>query len=521
MTAMIVPTPTRLLVRAGGFRLLPSTTLQAPGPAFGAAELLRGLLFPATGLLLAEVEPVPDAGCAVGGIRLTLDPARAELGPEGYQLTVTDDCVVAVAAEIGGLRWAVQTMRQLLPVQVYSAHLVADVDWVMPAVDVLDVPRFAWRGVMIDLARWFRPPAEIRRLIELAALHKLNVVHLHLTDDQGWRFESQKYPSLTAVGAWRAESMIGPANDDTFDGNPHGGYYTQAELRELVSLATRLGVTLVPEIDLPGHMTAAIAAYPELGNDTGRQLAVGTRWGIIKEVLNVEDSTVEFVTDVLDEVLDVFPSQYIHVGGDECPRTEWAAAPRAQQRKRELGLATDDELEAWFIAQVHRHLSARGRTMVGWDEILDGGPAPGATVMAWQGEHRGISAAQFGHDVVMAPEDRLYLDHYQGDPGVEPWAPRGRNTLEGILAYQPIAPVLTSEQAAHVLGAQCNVWTEYIPTREHLDYMVFPRLCAFAEMAWGSPGRDPAQFLNRLPAHLARLDVLGVDYRPLDGSAAG
>jgi hexosaminidase len=260
-------------------------------------------------------------------------------------------------------------------------------------------------------------------------------------------------------------------------------------------------------------MTAAIASYPELGNHPDRQLPVGTRWGVIEEVLNVEEATVEFVKNVLDELIDVFPSPYINVGGDECPRVEWAASTRAQDRKRELGLSTDDQLQAWFIAELGKHLALRGRKLIGWDEILDGGIAENATVLSWRGEGGGITAAKAGHDVVMAPEDRVYLDHYQADPSTEPWAPRGLNTLEAILGWDPVPVELTPAQATRVLGAQANVWVEYIPTREHLDYMVLPRLCALADVAWGSPERDPADFVQRLGDHLRRLDALGVGYR--------
>lgn len=509
MVPMIVPTPTEIVASEGGFLLLPSTHLYAPGAAAPAAGLLRDLLGPATGLEFPDATG-PDAA---GQVELSVDPGRTDLGAEGYQLVVDGDGVRAVAAAPAGLSWAVQTLRQLLPPQVCAAELVDDVDWVVPATRIVDVPRFAWRGMMIDLARWFRPMTEVTRLIDLAAMHKLNTVHLHLTDDQGWRFESRKYPRLTEVGAWRAESMFGPEADAVYDGTPHGGFYTQAELRELVTYAARLGVTLLPEIDVPGHMTAAIAAYPELGNNPDRQLRVGTRWGVIEEVLNVEDATVDFVNDVLDEVMEVFPGEYIHVGGDECPRTEWAASARAQDRKRDLGLTSDDELQAWFMARLADHLAARGRRLVGWDEILDGGIADGATVISWRGEEGGIQAAQAGHDVVMAPEQVLYLDHYQGDPATEPWAPRGMNTLDRILAYEPIPAVLTTEQAGHVLGLQANTWVEYLPTRQALDYMMFPRLSAVSEIAWGSPTRDASEFVRRLPEHLRRLAAAGVGYR--------
>lgn len=505
---LIVPTPRLVIPGIGAFVIERDTAVRADGPAIAVAELLVDLLAPATGWRLAVAR-----GGVADGITLLVDDSRADLGAEGYHLVVADAGVTVVAAGVAGLRWAVQTLRQLLPPEIYAADSVSAVPWKIPAVEVIDVPRFGWRGVMLDVARWFRPLPQVRRLIELAAAHKLNVLHLHLTDDQGWRFESRRHPRLTEVGAWRRESMAGPAEGEVFDGEPHGGYYTQSELRELGRFAARLGVTVVPEIDVPGHMLAAIAAYPELGNDPGRRLEVGTRWGVIDEVLNVEESTVEFVIDVLDEVLDVFPGRYVHVGGDECPRTEWAASPRARARRDELGLTSDDQLQAWFIGRLAEHLNNRGRRLIGWDEILDGGIAGGATVMSWRGETGGIAAARAGHDVVMSPENVVYLDHYQGDPATEPWAPRGNNTLRRIPSYDPVPSVLDAEQAAHVLGVQANVWVEYIPTAAHLDYMVFPRLCAVAEIAWGATGRDAAAFERRLGEHLRRLDVLGVGYR--------
>src|SRR6478735_830554 len=511
MLPMIIPTPTRADSRPGGFVIRPDTVLVAAGDAVGPATVLRELLGPATGLDLRITERESGGG---NEIVLSVDRSSTQLGSAGYRLGVDDDGVRVVAAEPAGLCWAVQTVRQLLPPAIYASAVVDGVRWRIPAAEILDIPRFSWRGLMIDLARWFRPVAEVRRLIELAAMHKVNVLHLHLTDDQGWRFECRRYPRLTEIGAWRSRSMVGPADDGVFDDRPHGGFYTQAELRELVGVAARLGVTLVPEIDVPGHMTAAIAAYPELGNDPNRRLSVGDRWGIIEEVLNVEEETVEFITNVLDEVMEVFPSSYIHIGGDECPRVEWAASARAQQRKRELGLSSDDELQAWFIARLAEHLSANGRKLIGWDEILDGGIADDATVMSWRGEDGGIRAARAGHDVVMTPEQEVYLDYYQGDPATEPWAPRGMNTLAGILDFEPVPAVLTAEQATHVLGTQANLWVEYIPTRKQLDYMLFPRLCAVSEVAWGSPVRSPAEFRRRLPEHLRRLDVLGVGYRP-------
>lgn len=509
MTPFIVPTPVSIIERGGSCTLRPESGVLATERAVPAADLLRRLIGPATGLAL----PITSRADEHTRIELIVDPGQSSLGHEGYRIDVTRDRVRAVAADPSGLLWSVQTLRQLLPPEVYSTRPVPDVSWTLPAVEIVDRPRFPWRGLMIDVARWYLPPADLHRLVELAAMHKFSIVQLHLTDDQGWRFESRRYPRLTEVGAWRAESMLGGRAEATFDGVPHGGFYQQQDLRLLVEHAASLGVTVVPEIDAPGHMTAAIAAYPELGNRPEVTLPVGTRWGVIEEVLNVEEATVAFVQDVLDEVMDVFPGPFIHIGGDEVPRTEWRASGRAQQRMRELGLESDEQLYGWFIRRLVDHVTKRGRSPVGWDEILETGDPPRATVMSWRGEHGGLAAARDGFNVVMVPEDRMYLDHYQGDPASEPWAPRGLNTLERILEYDPVPAELTGFEARNILGVQGNVWTEYIPAISHLHYMVFPRACALAEVGWGSPERQPTLFAVRLEEHLRRLDHLGVGYR--------
>ena len=523
----LIPRPRQSLAREGSFTIDARTTISAPGEAGPVADLLREQLRPAMGFPLADVS-TGDAGGgassprdgAAAGIRMTVDPTTG-LGPEGYRLEVSPTGIDLVGGDAAGLFYATQTLRQLLPAAVLGAAPVAAMAWTVPAVSVEDGPRFGWRGALLDVGRYFFPKAFVLRYIDLLALHKLNVLHFHLTEDQGWRLEIRKYPRLTEVGAWRAETMIGhltgaEASGFRFDGTPHGGFYRQDDIREIVAYAARRFVTVVPEVELPGHSQAAIAAYPELGN-TGEQLSVETTWGIKRHVLNVEDSTLDFYRDVYEEVLELFPSRFIHIGGDECPKDEWRASPAAQRRTRELGLADEDELQSWFIRQFDGFLAERGRRLVGWDEILEGGLAPGATVMSWRGEAGGIAAARAGHDVVMVPDDFTYFDYYQSaDHAAEPVADGGLVTLETVHGYEPIPAELTPDEARHVLGAQFALWTEYVPDPAHAEYMTFPRACAFAEVVW-SPGPDTYPgFLARLESHLDRLRAMDVRFRPLD-----
>jgi hexosaminidase len=416
------------------------------------------------------------------------------------------------------LFYAGQSFRQLLPVEIFSSAQVEMV-WRANAVSISDQPRFGWRGVHLDCCRHFMPLEFVFKLLDLMALHKLNTFHWHLTEDQGWRLEIKKYPKLTEVGAWRAQTIIGHGYQESpkFDGKPHGGFYTQDQARAVVEYAASLHITVVPEIELPGHAQAAIAAYPELGN-TGAQLAVGERWGIIEHVYNPNESTLEFLQDVLSEVLEIFPSTYIHVGGDECPKNEWKASLLAQARMQELGLHDEEELQSYFIRRMDAFLTARGRKLIGWDEILEGGLSPNATVHSWRGEEGGIEAARQGHDVVMAPQSHVYFDHYQtADQAREPLAIGGFSPLEKVYGYEPIPAELSSQEARHVLGSQAQMWTEYVPTSSHAEYMLFPRLCALAEVLWTpAKSKDYSDFSGRLLPHLERMRLKDVNFRPLD-----
>jgi hexosaminidase len=453
-----------------------------------------------------------------------------KLGAEGYRLEVRPGRVSVVAAGPAGAYYAVQSLRQLLPPAIYREAKVDSVSWTMPAVTIEDRPRFAWRGAHLDVSRHFMPKEFVKKYIDLLAMHKMNTFHWHLTDDQGWRIEIKKYPLLTEVGAWRNQTLVGRATRDTvnvvFDKKRHGGFYTQDDVREIVAYAKARYVTIVPEIEMPGHSQAAIAAYPMLGN-FGDTMSVWDRWGVTPHILNPSDTTIRFMQDVLTEVLALFPGPFIHVGGDEAIKPEWKASARAQAKIKELGITpsnpadprdvrAENELQSWFITQMDKFLASHGRRLVGWDEILEGGLAPNAVVMSWRGTEGGIAAARARHDVVMTPGSHTYLDHYQSrDTQREPLAIGGFTPVDSVYAYEPIPPTLEPEFAKHILGAQGQVWTEYIEGPKNVEYMAYPRIPALAETTWTPRERkDFADFRARLTTHLERLNALDVNYRP-------
>ncbi|MCX5450867.1 beta-N-acetylhexosaminidase [Streptomyces nigrescens] len=499
-------------------RLGEDTVLAAEPGTEDTARWLRATLGAAFGLPLP-----PGSGKATDALALALDPS---LPPEGYRLAADARWGVRITGGgPAGVFWGAQTLRQLLGPQAFRrAPLAPERAAVLPQQTIDDGPRFAWRGMLLDVARHFLPKDGVLRYLDLLAAHKLNVLHLHLTDDQGWRIEIRRYPKLTEVGAWRERTKLGHRASPLWDERPHGGYYTQDDIREIVSYAAQRHITVVPEIDIPGHSQAAIAAYPELGNtdviDT-TSLKVWDTWGVNPNVLAPTDNTLRFYEHVLGEVLGLFPSTFVHIGGDECPKDQWRASATAQARIAELSPAGEDELQSWFIRHFDRWLADRGRRLIGWDEILEGGLAEGAAVSSWRGYAGGIAAAKSGHDVVMCPEQQVYLDHRQ-DPSPDEPVPIGFvRTLEDVYRFEPVPPELTADQAAHVLGTQANVWTEAMDSQQRLDYQVFPRLAAFAEVAWSrlpAPAdRDYQDFTRRMAAHYTRLDALGVDYRPPGG----
>ncbi|MEW1827691.1 beta-N-acetylhexosaminidase [Streptomyces sp. NPDC088196] len=519
----LIPAPAvlRRIESAGGFVLDEATVIQALPGTEATARWLRGTLGAVTGLDLP-----PGAGDDGETIRLRIDPEDAgHLGPEGYKLYVNGDDITIHGGGPAGVFWGAQTLRQMFGPEAFRrAPLDPGRRWVIPGTFVQDSPRFPWRGLMLDVARHFMPKEGVLRYLDLMAAHKLNVFHFHLTDDQGWRVQIKRYPKLTEIGSWRARTKFGHRASPLWDDKPHGGYYTQDDIREIVAYAAERHITVVPEIDVPGHSQAAIAAYPELGNtdviDTN-SLSVWDNWGINPNVLAPTDNTLRFYEGVFEELLELFPSEFIHVGGDECLKDQWKQSATAQARIAELGLADEDELQSWFIGHFDKWLSARGRRLVGWDEILEGGLAEGAVVSSWRGYEGGITAARAGHDVVMCPEQHVYLDWRQAPGEDEPVPIAHVRTLEDVYRFEPVPEQLTEAEARHVLGTQANVWTEVMEDHARVDYQTFPRLAAFAEVAWSalpaSTERDFADFERRMTAHYPRLDALGVAYRPPTG----
>jgi len=426
---------------------------------------------------------------------------------------VTPSGVRIVGGDAAGVFYGCQALLQLLPPSVYRQGFVADAQWSAPAVSIADAPRFRWRGTMLDVSRHFLAKREVLRFIDLMAVHRLNTLHFHLTDDQGWRVEILRYPRLTSVGGWRHESQVGAKRGADTDGRPHGGYYTQDDIREIVAYAAARHIAVVPEIDLPGHSQAAIAAYPELGVKPDQRLDVWTRWGINHNVLNGEESTIEFYQGVLDELMGLFPGELIGLGGDECPKDEWENDARTQQLIRERGLGDEKGLQAWIIGSLAAHVAARGRRVYGWDEMLEGPLRQDTVIASWRGMTGAVTAVKRGFEVVSCPDHTVYLDYRQSEGPDEPIPVAIPLTVEDTYRFEPVPEGVTEEQAALVLGGQANVWTEHIDSARMIDFYVFPRLCAVAEALWTEGERHFAEFRVRLDEHLARLDALGVEYR--------
>ncbi|MEO6039510.1 MAG: family 20 glycosylhydrolase, partial [Saprospiraceae bacterium] len=408
------------------------------------------------------------------------------------------------------------TLRQLFPPAFSSpVPLSTTTTWSAPASLIEDAPRFPYRGLHLDVARHFFPVAFVKKYIDLLAMHKLNTFHWHLTDDQGWRIEIKKYPELQSMAACRKETLVGHAADlpQVYDGQRYCGYYTQEEIKDVIEYARRRFVTIIPEIEMPGHAQAALAAYPELGC-TGGPYETATEWGVFGDVFCAgNEQTFAFLDEVLTEVCALFPGPYVHIGGDECPKDSWKACPKCQKRMKDNHLPDEHALQSYFIARAEKMVEKHGKKIIGWDEILEGGLAPNATVMSWRGTEGGIAAARQHHNVVMTPGSYLYLDHYQSDPATEPLAIGGYLPLEKVYSYEPVPDSLTTEEAHYILGAQGNVWTEYLPTTAQVEYMAYPRVCALAEVVWTAKAqKNWPDFVQRIKTHFARLDALGVGY---------
>jgi hexosaminidase len=506
----IIPVPSHVESKQGTFELNRDTVIVSEPGTARLARMLQGYVRPGTGF------PLNLAGrSGRNAITLRLDPRQSDLGIEGYHLEVSPNGILISAPQDAGIFYGIQTLRQILPAQTFRASAQNASSIRLQSVVIDDQPRFGWRGALVDTSRHFMPKEALLRFIDGLALHKLNSFQLHLTDDQGWRMEVKKYPRLTEIGAWHRANKL--TNDPTTWATvPDGGFYTQDDLREIVAYAKDRFVNVVPEIEMPGHSMAVVVAYPEFGN-TGKQFELkGVNDGS-EDVVNASPETVRFFQDVLTEVMDIFPSKFIHVGGDEVPKQPWKDNPKMQAQMKELGLKNEDELQSWFIHQMDSFLTQHGRRLIGWDEILEGGLAPGATVMSWRGIEGGIAAAKAGHDVVMAPTSHTYLDYYQSsDRSTEPQAIGGLVTLKKTYSFEPLPIELNADEQKHVLGAQGQLWTEYIPNAQHLEYMAYPRLCALAEVTWSpKAARNYDDFLTRLAIHLQRLNALGINYRPL------
>lgn len=537
MTAVqvsVIPRPLRVteLPDAAGVTLADGLVISHASRLGGEARWIRSVLEAGTGWDVSIAEAgQPGNGrieLRLGDLGRVAGELPAATRAEAYRLRSADGRVVITSPGRAGVFYGLQTLRQLLPdslllpssAQSSSAPPASSALIELPAVEIVDAPRFPWRGVHLDVARHFMPKSFVLKLIDLAALHKCNVLHLHLTDDQGWRLPVAGYPRLTEIGAWRSQPEGGGAEALPPSGSGlDGGFYSRDDLAEIVAFAAERHVNVLPEVDMPGHTVAAIAAYPELGN-TAEHLSVWTSWGISTHVLNLEESTLSFCADVIDEVVGIFPWDYVHLGGDECPTSEWKSGARALALMREHGFTEERQLQGWFTARMAAHLGSRGRTLVGWSEIIEGGAPENAIVMAWRSEEDAVKAAAAGHDVVATPQQWLYFDRpYSGDPA-EPRSFPGRISVENVYEYDPVPAATPADRRQHLLGAQCQLWTEFVTTTEHAEYMYFPRLCAFAETVWtpetATPPKSYAEFLPRLTRHLRRLDVLGVSYRRLD-----
>jgi len=501
----IIPAPVSVERGAGAFVITTGTRVSFGDGVEGkrVAEYFTDLVRQTYGVGVGAGGNAPEQNV----ISFELTAGESASGVEGYSLVSSSQRVVISAGDSRGLFYGAVTLWQLIAKQ--NGQLA------VPAVTINDAPRFAWRGLMLDSARHYQPPEFIRKFIDVMALHKLNVFHWHLTDDQAWRLEIKKYPRLTEVGAWRVPAGAAALADiDPATGKPrlYGGFYSQEQVREIVAYAASRNITVVPEIDMPGHASAAIAAYPQLAVEVQRSPQVPADWGIYQTVFNVDESTLLFLQDVLDEVVTLFPGEYIHIGGDEAVKDQWKQSRRVQARMRELGVKDEHEMQSYIVKRMEQFLSGKGRRLIGWDEILEGGLAPNATVMSWRGIDGAVAAASAGHDTVLSAWPTLYFDNRPLDVASPPG--RGRIvTVEDVYAFDPVPAALTEEQRKHILGVQANIWVEHIRTPDRVEFMAFPRAAAIAETGWSpATAKDWPAFAARLPQQLDRYRSLKVRY---------
>lgn len=514
-TVSVIPKPVSVEQRDGVFAISRSTEIIAESEAAAEVSKLINVLAPAMGFRLRHNSALQARGNA---IKLELSDQLTHLGSEGYELDVSSGLVSIRARQSAGLFYGVQTLLQLLPASIFGKAPVENVIWNVPCVKMVDYPRFQWRGLLVDPARHFIPKAGLFRFIDIMALHKLNTLQIHLTDDQGWRIEIRKYPKLTETGSLMNFTTMRQGDSEAGRNQP-GAYYTQEDIRQLVRYAAERYITIVPEIEMPAHTGAAIVSYLQIGlyPQELSDLVPSERWKANERVLAPRPQTVAFMQDVLLEVMELFPIRYIHIGGDEANTAHWKKSEEMQALQKRLGLKDEAELHSWFIRQMDTFLTRHGRRLVGWDEILQGGLAPGATVMSWRGPEGGITAANAGHDVVMAPTSHTYFDYYQGPREKEPLAIGGNLPLAKVYSFEPVPDEVAPEKTHHILGVQGQLWGEYISTASHREYMSYPRAAALSEVAWSpKDSKDYDDFLSRLRLHLDRLDTMGVNYRKPD-----
>jgi hexosaminidase len=511
----IIPKPVSMTVSEGAFHLDRQTKIYADtanAEIRAVAMQLKRKLDSATGYDIAITTKQPAGNL----IMLQVDSDTANyVNPEAYRLTSDEDHVIIKAPSTAGVFYGMQSLLQLFPPQIYRTDYTLvpqNIEWNVPAVEIRDYPRFEYRGMHLDVARHFFPVEFVKRYIDLLAMHKMNRFHWHLTEDQGWRIEIEQYPKLTEVGAWRDSTLVGHYGTGIYDDERYGGFYTQEEIREVVDYAQKRHVTIIPEIEMPGHASAALAAYPELGCVEDKNYQVKTTWGVFEDIYCPSEQTFTFLENVLTEVMRLFPSKYIHIGGDEAPKKQWKESKRAQQVIEREGLNNEKELQSYFITRIEAFLNENGRQIIGWDEILEGGLAPNATVMSWRGTTGGIEAAKENHNVIMTPTSHMYFDYYQANSQTEPLAIGGFSPVKEVYNFDPIPEELSNKESEFVMGAQGNVWTEYMHSDDKVEYMAYPRASALSEVTWSPKSKQNwTDFWRRLQTHFDRLEVLGVN----------
>ena len=516
-TYPIVPKPAKLTTKQGQFVFTADTRIVIPNrddDMRNAVFALLERLLITTGMNIQIVDNLN------GDVKPGKDMVYCKIVPsitnrEAYRMKIEKDRIEIEAGAAAGIFYAMQTLRQLLPPEIERSTVAKDVTFAVPCAVIEDEPRYPYRGMMLDVCRHFSDVASVKSIIDKLAFHKINRFHWHLTDDQGWRIEIMKYPRLTETGAWRDRTLQGPyvTTGRKYIQERYGGYYTQEQIREVVAYARKKFITVIPEIEMPGHAVAALAAYPEL-SCTGGPFEVEGLWGVFNDVYCPKESTFEFLENVLAEVIELFPGEYIHIGGDECPKLRWQNCYHCQTKMKELGLKDEHELQSYFITRMAKFINSKGKRIIGWDEILEGGLAPDATVMSWRGTEGGITAAKQGHDVIMTPTSYCYLDYYQSqDREREPLAIGGYVPMEKVYSFDPTPETLTPKEARHILGGQCNLWREYIPNELHVEYMLFPRLAALSEAVW-TPLKDKnyENYMFRLDGVLKHYDEMNINY---------